>query len=398
MGIFDFMRKKQVNIEERKRKEQLLTEGFQLINGYSPSFTTFNGSLYEMHLIRSAIDTIATHASKLNPVIAEPKYRHYQDMLKARPNELMNTQQFISRLITMLECDNNAFIVPIYADATGQKIIGLYPVLSTGSRIVQENGKLYLVYKIENETRAIEYDRVGHLRKHYYDKELYGRSNSPMLSTTELINAQEQGIMEGIKNGASIRLIAKLVNVLTPDDMKKERKRLKDDNLTMSNNGGILIFDNKFSEVKTVDSKPFIVDDKQSEQIKSNVSNYFHVSEAIIQNKANEDEWNSFYEGCIEPLALQLGQELTKIFEYPVMFESSRLQFAKNETKLNYCQAMFDRGIISTNQVLAVWNMPAVEGGDKRYIRKEYIEVDLLGKEGGNLNDNKQETDERKEV
>ena len=72
MGILDFMRKKQVDIELRKRREQLLTEGFQLINGYSPSFTTFNGSLYEMHLIRAAIDTIATHASKLNPVIAEP--------------------------------------------------------------------------------------------------------------------------------------------------------------------------------------------------------------------------------------------------------------------------------------------------------------------------------------
>lgn len=395
MGIFNLKR-----IEQRKRKEQLLTEGFRLINGYSPSFTSFNGGLYEMHLIRSAIEAIATHASKLNPSIASPQYKHLEDILKNRPNELMNTQQFIARLITMLECDNNAFIVPIYADESGTKIIGLYPVLSRGSKIVQEDNVLYLVYQIGNDIRAIEYERVGHLRKHYYDKELYGSSNNVMLSTAKLIDAQEQGIMEGIKNGASIRLIAKLVNVLTPEHMAEERKRLRDDNLSMNNNGGILIFDNKFSEIKTVDSKPFIVDDKQSEQIKSNVANYFHVSEAIIQNKANEDEWNAFYEGKIEPIALQLGLELTKVFGYPVMFESSRLQFAKNETKLNYCQSMFDRGIITINQVLDVWNMPHVKDGDKRYIRKEYIEVNLLGKEeGGNdTNGQQKETDGRDEI
>ena len=161
----------------------------------------------------------------------------------------------------------------------------------------------------------------------------------------------------------------------------------------MNNNGGILIFDNKYSDIKVVDSKPFIIDDKQSAEIKKNVENYFHVSENVIQNKASEDEWNAFYEGCIEPIALQLGLELTKVLGYPVMFESSRLQFAKNETKLSYCQAMFDRGIITINQVLDVWNMPHVADGDKRYIRKEYTEVNLLGKEGEN-----NESSERKEV
>lgn len=377
MGLFNFRRK----VEKRKMQQQLLTDGFRLINGYSPTFTTFNGGLYEMHLIRAAIETIATHASKLNPTIASPEYKHLEKLLKERPNDLMNMQQFISRLVTMLECDNNAFIIPIYADKTATKVIGLYPVLSRGSKVVQEDGDLYLVYKIENTTRAIEYSRVGHLRKHYYDKEIYGSNNSVMQSTVELINAQEQGIMEGIKNGASIRLLAKLTNVLTPEHMNEERKRLREDNLEMSNNGGILMFDNKYSDIKVVDSKPFIVDDKQSEQIKSNISNYFHVSEAVIQNKANEDEWNAFYEGKIEPIALQLGMELTKVLGYPVMFESSRLQFAKNDTKLNYCQAMFDRGILTTNQVLDVWNMPHVEDGDKRYIRKEYAEVSLLGKE-----------------
>lgn len=396
MGLFDKFR----IIEKRKRQQQLLTEGFRLITGYSPAFSSFSGSLYEMHMIRAAIDIIATHASKLKPVINCPGYKNKEltNMLQIRPNILMNTQQFISKLVTMLECDNNAFIVPIYSDITDSKIIGLYPILTAGSKIIQEDGQLYLIYRMGNQTRAIEYERVGHLRKHYCSKELYGDSNSALLSTVQLINAQEQGIMEGVKNGASIRLLAKLTNVLTADDMKKERDRLSKDNLSMENNSGVLIFDNKYSEIKTIDSKPFIVDDKQTEQIKNNVLNYFHVSESIIQNKATPDEWNAFYEGNIEPIGLQLGLELSKVLGYPVLFESSRLQFASDSTKLNYCQALFDRGIITTNQVLDVWNMPHVEGGDKRYIRKEYAEVNLLNRENEGDDESGIGKDDRTEV
>jgi hypothetical protein len=39
---------------------------------------------------------------------------------------------------------------------------------------------------------------------------------------------------------------------------------------------------------------------------------------------------------------------------------------------------MFDRGFITHNQGLDIFNMAPVEGGDKRYIRKEYSEVDNL--------------------
>ena len=56
------------------RQQQLLTDGFRLLTGYSPAFSSFTGSLYEMHLIRDAIDIIATHASKLKPVIHGPGY------------------------------------------------------------------------------------------------------------------------------------------------------------------------------------------------------------------------------------------------------------------------------------------------------------------------------------
>ena len=69
-----------------------------------------------------------------------------------------------------------------------------------------------------------------------------------------------------------------------------------------------------------------------------------------------------------------------------------------NADKLQVSSQMFDRGILSTNDVMDIWNLPHVPDGDKRYIRKEYIETSQLGKkpmqgekEGDNKNGNTEE-------
>ena len=57
------------------------------------------------------------------------------------------------------------------------------------------------------------------------------------------------------------------------------------------------------------------------------------------------------------------------------------MQYASNKTKLEVSTQMFDRGLFTMNQVMDVWNMPHVEDGDKRFIRREYVDVDNLDKD-----------------
>lgn len=394
MGIFSSFRD--------KAKRKVLTQQFNIINGYSPAFTTYAGGLYEMELTRSAIETIATHCSKLNPVFSEEtktyKYKNLKGLIETKPNSKMTTQQFLSRIVTILLCENNAFIVPIYADITATEVVGLYPVRGAGARIVTYDGIDYLIYKIDNEEYIEEYEKVGHLKKHYYKKEYTGESNDALQTTMELLHTQNEGIKEGIKNNASIRFLARLTTTLAPEHLKKEREVLTQSNLSNDNNSGIMIFDNKYADVQSINNTPFIVNDKQVEHIKKNVFNYFHVSEEIIQSRASEDQWNSFYEGTIEPIALQISQVLTNMLiedkdivkGAKVVLESMKLQFASNSTKLSVSEKMFDRGILTVNQIMDIWNLPHVDGGDKRYIRKEYTEVNDLGKVEVN-DDGKQE-------
>ena len=73
-----------------------------------------------------------------------------------------------------------------------------------------------------------------------------------------------------------------------------------------------------------------------------------------------------------------------------IIATANRLQYASNQTKLNVVTQLFDRGFLTHNQGLEIFNMSPVEDGDKHYIRKEYTEVSNLdavddtSKEGDN--------------
>ncbi len=100
--------------------------------------------------------------------------------------------------------------------------------------------------------------------------------------------------------------------MLKPEDITKERKRFTADNLSAENQSGMVIYDAKFADVKPIESKPFTVNAAQMAQINENVFNYFGTNAGILQNKYTEDEWNAYYEGKIEPFAIQLSLVMSK--------------------------------------------------------------------------------------
>ena len=110
----------------------------------------------------------------------------------------------------------------------------------------------------------------------------------------------------------------------------------------------------------------------------------------ILQNKFDENIWNAYYEGKIEPFAIQLSLVMTNMTftereiacGNAIVFSANRLQYASNTTKLQVSTQLFDRALLNRNSVMDIWNMPHVENGDKYYIRKEYTEVSELGKDG----------------
>ena len=229
------------------------------------------------------------------------------------------------------------------------------------------------------------------------EDDFFGSDNRPLLPTMQMAQTQAEGIINGIKNATTIRFLARLSGNLKEKDITAERERFARDNLA-GNATGVAMFDSKYADVKQIESAAMVVNPKQQELIRASVFEYFGTNEKILTNTYNEDEWNAYYEGFIEPFAIQLSLVLTAMTFTPeeiaagasIIATANRLQYASNQTKLNVVTQLFDRGFLTHNQGLEIFNMSPVEDGDKHYIRKEYTEVsnlDTVGdtsKEGDN--------------
>lgn len=369
---------------KQKKKEKLINEWFKMIKGYTPAFTTFEGSVYEMDLTRSVIHAIATHASKLNIEVKGKANKNLANRIGIKANDIMETSKFLYRVATMLQVTNNVIIIPTY-DAISGQINGYFPILADDAKMVEYEHDIYVVFNYMNKKRAMLLNEVGIVNQFQFKSEFFGEDNRPLNPTLNLLHKQDEGIVEAIKNGASIRFIAQLTGAIRDDDLSKQKDLFVNQNLN-NNDTGVMIFDHRFKEVKQVTSTPYIVDDKQMQHIKDSVYSHFGVNDKILQNNFNSQEWSAFYEGKIEPFAIQMSLVLTNMtfsereqsHKNMVILTANRMQYLSPEEKLSTVTQLFDRGFLTHNQGREIYNMSPVEGGDKYYIRKEYSETTKL--------------------
>lgn len=379
MGLFD-------KIFKRPSRPAVSDGFFETLSAYTPIFTNWGGKIYESELVRAAIHARATHASKLSVAVQGSAKPKLQTKMKTGPNEWQTWGQFLYRLSTILDVQNTAFIVPVqdyYGEASG-----IYPILPSLCTIVDVDGEPWLRYQFQNgEYAAIEMRYCGMMTKFQYKNDFFGENNAALAPTMELINIQNQGIAEGVKSAATFRFMARVNNFTKSDDLAKERQRFTRDNL--QGDGGVLLFPNTYSDIQQIKSSPFVVDAEQMNAIKENVYNYFGVNGEVLQNKAYGDAWSAFYEGAIEPFAIQFSDVATKMLFTErerasgsfVMATANRLQYMSNTEKLNVSAQMADRGIMNRDEIREIWNLsPLPNGQGQAYtIRGEYY---LMNQDG----------------
>ena len=354
---------------------------FKTLTAYSPAFTSWNGAIYESELVRAAIDTRARHNSKLSISFTGTAQRSLQARMKIAPNEWQTWSQFLYRLSTILDNQNTAFLVPVY-NKFGE-VTGTFPVLPSKCEIKQYDGVPYLVYTFSSgDKAAIELSLCGIMTRFQYQDDFFGESNRALMPTMELIHAQNQGIKEGITNGATFRFLAQLKNFSKTEDIVKERNRFTKENFSGEGGGGLLLFPNTYENIQQINSKPYVPDAQQMAAIEKNVFNYFGVNEGVLQNSANDEQLDSFFNGAIEPFAVQLSEVMSKMFFTQremavgnrIYITANRLQYMSVSHKIQMAQQLGDRGMITIDEIRALFNYPPLPdgSGDRAPIRGEY--------------------------
>ena len=389
MGLFD------VFFKNRPKEKGQYNGAFKMLNGYTPHFTSYYGSIYESQLIRAAINVRAIHTAKLKVETFGAARPALQNKLKHGPNQFQTWYQFMYRLSTILDIHNTAFICPVY-DEYGEPS-GIICPLPNSCDIVSFNNVPYLRYSFSNgQKAAIELDYCGIMTKFQYKDDFFGESNHALYPTIDLIHIQNQGIQEGVKSAATYRFWAQVNNFTKADDLAKERQRFTEENFARdSKAGGLLLFPNTYTNINQVKADPWIISAEEEKIIKANVFDYFNVNEELLQSSVYGDKWVAAYEGICEPFAIQFSEVVTKMFftfrEQSqgnfVMASANRLQYMSNKEKLEVSSQLADRGILNRDEVREIWNLPPLPDGEGQayIIRGEYKNADdQINNEGEN--------------
>lgn len=374
MGFIDKIK----NIIPQKTQ---VVSGCQLIQDKGNSFYSWNGKIYQSDILRSCITPRATAIGKLvakhirnnsqEGIVINPE--PYIRFLLDEPNPYMTGQMLLEKMINQLELNNNAFAL-INRDEFGYPC-EIYPIPATSAdAIYDKNGVLYLRFTLRNmKIVTFAYSDVIHLRQDFNENDIFGTSRAEALTPLmEIVTTTDQGIVKAIRNSSAIKWLLLFKQSLRPEDLKKATKEFVDNYLSIdSETGGAAAADAKY-DAKQVEPKDYVPNATQMDKTLQRIYSLLGTNEKIIQSKFTEDEWISYFEAKIEPIAIQLSNEYTrKIFSRrergfgnKIIFEAANLQYASMNTKLQLVQ-MVDRGALTPNEWREVFNLAPIKGGDE---------------------------------
>lgn len=355
------------------------------LGAYTAIFAPFGQDMWRSDLVRSCIRPIAEHTSKAHAVCNKPEIAK---ILNASPNMYMDGKAFLTKIRLWLEIKNTAFVY-IARDDTG-KPISFYPVPYSSFEALEYLGDLYIKFSFNNgaaKDYVFPWADLAVFRKDYYQSDIWGDDNTAILEKLDVNSTAEQGIANATKATANLRGILRSTKaMLSNDDLRKQKEEFVKDYLNLENSSGIASLD-ATQEFTPIKMEPSVVDPNTMKQLREDIQRYWGVSDNIIMSKYTEEEMEAFYQSRIEPFLKDLSEELTrKIFTKRerelgsfVIYESNRIQFASNQTKLNMVQ-LVDRGIMTPNELRQAFNLAPYEGGDE-FIRM--LNTTTTGKEKG---------------
>lgn len=369
----------------KQRKVAVTADRWKELGSYTATFSRFGTDMYRSDLVRACIRPLAEHTSKANAKCTNATVEY---VLNVSPNMYMNGKDFLAKVRTRLELQNTVFIY-IVRDQKGHAV-GFYPVpYSSFEALEYENGMfLKFMFNSDQGPLVLPWDDLVVLRKDYNTSDIAGDPNGALLGMLELINTTNQGIANAVKATANLRGILKSTKaMLSADDIKKNKDRFVQDYLNLENEGGIASLDATM-EFTPITMNPTITSWEQQKEFRENVYRYFGISDAIVTSDYTESQMEAFYDSRIEPFLVALSTELTRkvftpreiAFGAHIIYESNRLQYSSNKTKLEMVQ-MVDRGALTPNEWRMMFNLAPVEGGDVPLRRLDTTTVDQVDDE-----------------
>ena len=362
---------------------------YSLLNSFNSTYYQNTGNAWDMNEVRSAVDALCRNFAKLKAKhvrTGKTGISKIERLLNYRPNSQMEAYSFYYKICANLKLTNNAFIYPEYS--TSGELVAVWPLMSNRIDLLEKKGQLYLKFIFNTgKVKCVPYEDVIHMRGHFFDHDIFGSKNTALRPALEMASTINQGVSNAAKLINSIRGILSAKVSSKDEDLTKARDKFVQNNFQMSSNGsGIIVTDTKM-DYTPINEKASPLSKDQLEYTKNAIYDYFGVNETIVQNKFKEDEWTAFYEGAIEPIAIQMSQCFTnclftdteRSYGNEVMFEANRLQYASNTTKVSVVKELAPIAVLMIDDVREIFNLAPLPNGEGQKVLQSlnYINANI---------------------
>ena len=377
------------------------------LDGYAPIFTQFGNNIYASDVVQQALKCIVNEMKKLKPTHIRiedsdpvPVAGNIQSVLD-RPNPIMTTSEFIEKSVWLLLMNYNVFIVPTYYtwvdDKTGverRRYEYLYPITPTQVDFIEDaSGRLFVTFTFWNGYQTtVPYDDVIHIRYNYSVNQYMGGNiagqpdHAALLQTLDLNYNILQGIAKAMNASYAVNGVVKYNTLLddgrTEEALKELERKLK------NSESGFLPLDIK-AEFIPFERKSALVDQPTLEFIDSKILRNWGVPLPILTGDYTKEQYEAFYQSCLEPLAISFGQAFTKklfsereiAFGNKIEFYPKDLIFLSIQQTLEMINILSPTGGLFENEkrvALGLRPLPELKG--KRYMSLNWIDAENAGK------------------
>lgn len=372
-------------------------------NGFAPIYTQFGTNIYASDVVQQALKCITDEMKKL-----KPRHIRYEgtdsvpvpdssiQRVLNNPNPLMTTSEFIEKTVYLLLLNYNVFIIPTYYvwidDKTGverRRYESLYPINPSQVDFIEDaSGRLFVTFTFWNGFQTtIPYDSLIHIRYNYSVNEYMGGNefgqpdHAALLKTLQLNNDVLQGIAKAMNASYSINGIVKYNTMLDGQKMENALKELE--RKLANSESGFLPIDLKY-EFTPLERKTAFVDQPTLEFVDSKILRTWRISPKILSGNFTKEEFEAFYQSCLEPLILSISQALTKkMFTERERSYGNRIElYPKDLIFLSMSQTLEMINILSPTgglyenekrQALGLPPLPELEG--KRFMSLNWIDA-----------------------
>lgn len=397
MGFFDKLFKK-------NRIDNL--DYVDLLSGHTPIYSSFGNNIYASDIVNQAINIISSEMSKLtishvldNGKGIVTKDSSIQKIIK-NPNIFMTQSDFMYKVTYLLLKNFNVFIYCQFSE-DGSRLLSLYPLNPTQVEFQEDKtGTMFVKFRFGKGTeQIIPYKSLIHIRYFFSENELMGGDisgnpdNRGLLFNLGLNHNLMQSLDKSISSSYNLNGIVKYNTML--DDGKQVKAIKKFEEQLKNSESGILPIDNK-SEYIPISKDIKLIDKETLEFLDQLILRHFKVPLAILQGDYTKSQYESFYQNCIEPLAINFSEAFTKTiftqrekeFGNQIKFYANKLLFMTIGESLEFANLGVSAGIATKNEIREIFGYPPledIEEGNKiiqslNYANTKIVDAYQMGK------------------